>query len=552
MRILTILILFYLCSIETNAQLLSKNDDFTRADSLRGTLSPERDWFDVTYYDLNIKVDPDRKFIEGYNDIYFTVVRSEKRMQLDLFENMRITEIEFEGEALTYKREFNAVFIDFPNELAMGKQFKLRFSYSGNPIVAKRPPWDGGFDWKKDIEGNHFIGVACQGLGASAWWPNKDHLSDESDSTRISVAVPSNLMCVSNGNLRGTEEEGEYTRYNWFTSYPINNYNVTVNIANYTHFDDFHVSGKDTLALDYYVLPHNLDKAKKQFEQVKPMLRCYETYFGPYPFWDDGFALVETPYLGMEHQSAIAYGNQYKIGYSGMDFSRIGLDFDYIIIHEAGHEYWGNSVSCGDIADLWIHEGFCTYSEAVYVECLHDYETAQAYVNAKKSSISNNSPIVGPCCVNQEGNGDMYSKGMLLLNTLRHVIANDEVWWSLLYGMAEEHKTKIIDAQTVIQYFNDRSGMDLTPIFNQYLYHSRIPMLEYKLKEKGSKVILQYRWRSDVDDFTMPAQFTLDGENWATIQPTTKWEKRTIKKASTEKFEFNSEQYYINLKRVID
>ncbi len=550
MRTLFILTFFFFIQSELSAQLLSGNDNFTRADTLRGTLSSERDWFDIVYYDLNIKIDPDRKYLEGYNDIYFKVERPEVTMQIDLFENMTVDQIEMDGQSLNYRREFNAVFIELPQKPAIGTIKRLRFHYSGQPLVAKRPPWDGGFDWKKDIEGNHFVGVACQGLGASVWWPNKDHLSDEPDSTRISVAVPKDLMCVSNGNLRSKVEEGSYTRYNWFTSYPINNYNVTVNIGNYAHFDDFHVSGKDTLSLDYYVLPHNLNKAKKQFEQVKPMLRCYETFFGRYPFWNDGFALVETPYLGMEHQSAIAYGNGYKVGYAGMDHSKIGLDFDYIIIHEAGHEYWGNSVSSRDLCDLWIHEGFCTYSEAVYVECMHGYDKGQEYVNAKKQSVSNNGPIAGPCCVNQEGNGDMYNKGMLFLNTLRHVIDDEEIWWALIYGLAQDHKIQTIDAQTVISYFNEKSGMDLSSIFNQYIYHSRIPLLEYKVKQKGANIELQYRWKADVEDFNMPIQFTLDGDSWFDVQPSQEWEKRTIKKATAEKFAFNNKQFYVNLKRL--
>lgn len=532
----------YFVSLNGLAQdaLLNKKEDFTRGDTLRGTLSDIRSWFDVTYYHLNIKVDPDRHAIGGHNEIHF-LVKSEapnNRMQLDLFDNLNVDSIVCNGKQLKYEREFNAVFIDLAETLPVNSVQQLKFYYSGKPTIAKRAPWDGGFVWEEDLEGNPWVGVACQGIGASIWWPNKDHQSDEPDSMRITGTVPANLKFVANGQSEGSEDMGDWKSYTWFVSNPINNYGVSVNVANYTHFNDQYVSEGDTLQLNYYVLPYNLEKAKKQFEQVKPMMKCFEYYLGQFPFWEDGFALVETPYLGMEHQSGIAYGNQYKTGYAGMDYSRIGLDFDYIIIHEAGHEWWGNNITSFDIADMWIHEGFCTYSEALYVECMHDYETAMDYVNAKKPGIGNKKPIIGVFGVNKEGSGDMYNKGMLFLNTVRHVIGEDQIWLEILRGIQADFRHGIVNTDTIINYMNRKSGKQLDKIFEQYLEQSKIPTLQYKVKKKRRKTIVSYKWKADVADFDMPIQYTNKKGELTWIQPTTdKWQKMTLKKVRKAEFE---------------
>lgn len=536
------------------AQPLSgQKETFTKADTLRGTITPQRKWFDIKYYDLNIKVNPNDKTISGYNDIYFTVLETNMLMQIDLFENMQVDSILYKGQKLSYKRLFNAVFITFPNPLKIVDGIhKISFYYSGAPVVAARPPWDGGFVWNKDKEQNPFIGVACQGTGASLWWPNKDHQSDEPDSMRISCAVPQPLQCIANGQNEGTSPEGDYTRYHWFVSYPINNYAVSVTIGNFAHFSDVYVSNTDTLQLNYYVLAYNLEKAKKQFEQVKPMMACYEKFLGPYPFWRDGFALVETPYLGMEHQSGIAYGNNYLNGYSGQDYSRIGINFDYIIIHEAGHEWWGNSLTSADIADMWIHEGFCTYTESLYIECLYGKEKALQYINAKKPWVANDGPIIGPYGVNHEGSGDMYNKGMLILNTLRSMVDNDERWFAMIKDLQTQYKYSIVSQDVILQYFNKKTGKDLSSFFQQYLFYPDIPTLEYKTQKlKGKGIELTYRWKADVDGFNMPVKY-IDGEgNYQLITPkTTEWQVLNIKNAKSTDLKFAEDLYYFNLKKL--
>ena len=372
--------------------------EFGRKDSLRGFLFPERSCYDVTFYHLNINVEPENKFIRGYNEIHFEALDSFRLFQIDLFENMSISQIIFDGKELSFSREYNAVFVDFDQWIKKGSKAFIRVYYEGNPKIAVNPPWDGGFSWKTDKNGKDWIGVSCQGLGASSWWPNKDHQSDEPDSMLISCQIPFGLSCISNGNLRLHDlrkSTMHFNTYNWFVSYPINNYDVSINIGDYVHFDDQYISNGDTLALDYYVLSYNEQKAKTHFEQVKPMLNCFEKYLGPYPFFNDGFALIETPYLGMEHQSGIAYGNNFLPGYKGNTNFTAGLDFDYIIIHETGHEWWGNSITANDISDMWIQETFCTYSEALFVECIYGYDTMIKYVENQMKMARNVSPIVG-------------------------------------------------------------------------------------------------------------------------------------------------------------
>ncbi|OWY19792.1 M1 family peptidase [Sphingobacteriales bacterium UPWRP_1] len=547
------ILFFTIFNLPLKAQLFTEAEaPYTLADTLRGSITPQRQWFDIKYYDLNIKVNPEQKTISGYNNIYFTPLQSGRVMQIDLFENMQVDSIVYRKQKLTYERKFNAVFINFPDAVTpTGKAQSIRFYYSGAPIVAKRPPWDGGFVWTKDEKNNPFIGVACQGTGASLWWPNKDHQSDEPDSMRLSCAVPNALQCVANGQNKGTTNEGDYTRYHWFVSYPINNYAVSVTIGNFARFTDVYVSGKDTLQLNYYVLAYNLEKAKKQFEQVKPMLACYEKFLGPYPFWRDGFALVETPYLGMEHQSGIAYGNNYKNGYNGMDYSRIGVDFDYIIIHEAGHEWWGNSLTTADIADMWVHEGFCTYTESLYIECLYGKEKALQYVNAKIPWVSNDGPIIGPYGVNREGSGDMYNKGMLILNTLRSVTDNDELWFAMIKDLQTEYKHRIVTQDTILQYFTQKTGKDLTAFFKQYLFYPNIPTLEYKIEKHKKGTQLAYRWKADVPGFDMPVKLLDENGAYQLLQPETgKWKTLNLKTGKNANVQFAQDLYYINVQKM--
>ncbi len=518
---------------------------YTRRDSLQGGLRPERTSFDVQRYDLNITIDPDKKFISGYNDITFKVVENTSKIQLDLFENMKIDSIVVKGNKTTYKRDNDAVFISFANTLQKGSEEKLRFYYSGNPTIAVRPPWDGGFVFKKDSDGKPWIGVAVQGDGASIWYPVKDHQTDEPDKgATIKVAVPNGLMNVSNGRFIGSEDlKNGYTRWDWEVKNPINNYNITVNIGDYVHIHD----NLDVLDLDYYVLRKNEEKARKQFAEVKPMMECFQAKFGKYPFAEDGYKLVETSYLGMEHQSAVAYGNKYMKGYMGYDMTGTGLGllFDYIIIHETGHEWFGNSITSKDIADMWIHEGFTTYSESVYVECRYGYDKAMEYIGGQQLNTSNQKPVIGIFGVNKQGSGDMYYKGAAMLNTLRHVVNDDTKWWDLILNYSLMYKKDIIDTETVVNYFNTKTGMNLTPIFDQYLRYKNIPKLEVKLKKNK----LEYRWVTDVKNFAMPVGLTADGKELR-LNATNEWQSVKVEAKSIDQIQLEKNKFYVELKRL--
>ena len=519
---------------------------FTRKDTLRGTLSPQRACFDVLFYDLNLRVDPTAKTIKGFNKIRFKTITDFNKIQLDLFANLTIEKIIFAGKELKFKRDGDAFFVDFPQILKTGSTGEVSVYYSGKPTEAVNPPWDGGYSWRKDKNGKDWIGVSCEGIGASIWWPNKDHLSDEPDSMKISCEVPSNLMCVANGNLINTSKlDDGFTKFDWLVSYPINNYNVTLNIAEYAHFNDNFKSTIDgsILQLDYYVLPYNLEKAKKQFAQVKPMLACYEKFLGKYPFWHDGYALVETPYLGMEHQSAIAYGNNYLNGYLGQGLSSYKMDFDYIIIHETGHEWWGNLISMKDAADMWIHESFCTYTEGLYVECMKGKEESYKYWKAYYATIQNDRPIIGIYGMNYDGSSDMYPKGAAMLHTIRNVINNDKLWFATIKGLLENFKYKTVNGDEVIEYIIKKTGRDLQPIFDQYLKYTNPPKLVYKTEQKGDKFILNYYWKADEKGFKMPVKVGV-GNNWQWINPTTHEQTITLK-GKAENFKVDTDLFYI-------
>lgn len=509
---------FFVSLFQANAQLTVPKETFTRRDTLQGGLRPERTSFDVLHYDLNIKISPNQKHIVGYNDITFKVVENTSKIQIDLFENMNVDSIIYNDKKLDYKREELATFIHFPQELQKDTQNVIRFYYSGNPVIAKRAPWDGGFVFSKDKDGKPWVGVACQGFGASCWFPVKDSQSDEPDNgATIKVAVPNGLMNVSNGRFMGMENlKNGYTRWDWEVKNPINTYDITVNIADYVHIHDNHKG----LDLDYYVLRANEKKARKHFEEVKPMMDCFQEKFGKYPFSDDGYKLVETPYLGMEHQSAVAYGNHYMKGYMGNDLSGTGVGtlFDYIIIHESGHEWFGNSITSKDIADMWIHEGFTMYSEIVYIECQYGYDKAMQYAYGLRNAVTNDRPIIGHYGVNKEGSGDMYPKGALMINTIRHIVDNDSKWWRMLLKYSETFKKQIIKTQDVIDFFNKESGRDLTPIFDQYLRYTSIPELEFR---KSGKVI-EYKWNAEAPNFVMPIDVMIKGKK-IRLEASTSW-----------------------------
>lgn len=534
----------FIIALSLSAHVVSAQS-FTRRDSLQGGLRPERTSFDVQRYDLNIKVDPDKRYISGYNNITFKVTENINRIQLDLFENMKIDSIVFKKTKLAYKRDNDAVFITFPKQLAKGSEEQLRFYYSGNPVVAKNAPWDGGFVFAKDDKMQPWIGVAVQGTGSSLWYPVKDHQTDEPDKgASVKVAVPNGLMNVSNGRFKGSEDlKNGYTRWDWEVTNPINNYDITLNIADYAHIHDTN----NGLDLDYYVLKIHEAKAKEHFKEVKQMLDCFEAKFGRYPFFEDGYKLVETPYLGMEHQSAVAYGNKFKKGYEGYDISGsgVGMKFDYIIVHESGHEWFGNSITSKDIADMWIHEGFTTYSETVFAECRYGYDEAMRYINGQTASVINRKPVIGIFGVNKEGSGDMYFKGALMLNTLRHVVNDDAKWWKLILDYSNNFKKKVIETNDVVVFFNKESGMNLAPVFNQYLRYKDIPVLQLKLNGKN----LEYRWQTDELDFTMPVEVNVNGKK-IRLQATNTWQTEKASIKNLDAVEVATNKFYVKVEKI--
>jgi aminopeptidase N len=526
-----------------------KPPPFTRADTLRGMLSPERTCYDLTYYHLDVKVNPADQSIRGWNDIYFRVMNAFSRMQIDLFKNMEIEKIVLDdGSPALFTREFNAVFVDLPKTLDKESMHHIKIFYGGIPTVASRPPWDGGLTWAKDSSGNPWVVVTCQGTGASLWWPNKDHQADKPDSMLISIAVPKGLTDISNGRLRAvTQLSGGWTRYDWFVSYPINNYCVTINVGKYAHFSDTYGSDP-ALTLDYYVLPHNLEQAKKTFEQVKPMMAAYEKYFGKYPFYRDGYKLIECPHTGMEHQSAVAYGNLWLGGYRGFAPSAVGLKFDFIIIHESAHEWWGNGVTSKDVADMWIHESFGAYAEALFVENQWGYDEALKYINGKKPNVRNTEPIIGKYGVQNEGSGDMYDKGQLVLNTLRSVIDNDSLWFSILKGLMEKFHYTTITAEDVIGFVNEKTGKDYNYFFNQYLRATKVPQLEVSLTFKGDSVMATYRWNADAQEFRMPVKVTTAPGKFEFIYPTTSWQRMNVAWMEPADFRVDENRFYVNVR----
>lgn len=506
-----------------NAQgLLNKSEQkFTRQDTLRGSITKERAWWDVKYYHLNIKVNPADSTITGSNTIKYQVVKEYNSMQIDLQNPMEINKVIQDGKVLKYKREGNAFFIELIAPQTKGALKEITIFYGGKPKVAVNPPWDGGITWKKDSNGNPFIASSCQGLGASVWWPNKDHMYDEVDNMLISVNVPKNLTDVSNGRLLSVKQLKDGTKtYNWYVSNPINNYGVNINIGDYVSFSEKYKGEKGDLDCSYYVLRDNLAKAKKQFQDVPKMLKAFEHWFGPYPFYEDSYKLVEAPYLGMEHQSSVTYGNGFQNGYRGRDLSGTGwgLKFDFIIIHESGHEWFANNITYKDIADMWIHESFTNYSESLFVEYYYGKEAGFEYVLGTRKGIKNDKPIIGNYNVNNEGSGDMYPKGGNMLHTLRQIVNDDEKWRGILRGLNSTFYHQTVTTKQIEDYLSQQVGIDLSTVFNQYLSDTRIPTLEYFFKDNQ----VGYRWTNCVPGFNMPVKVTLNGKE-ELLQPETEW-----------------------------
>ena len=528
----------------TSSFLAFSQYNFNRHDSLRGSLNSFRSCFDVHYYDLNISIDITQKNISGYNTIHFRTTALTNKIQLDLFRNMRIDSVCFNSEKLLFDRDSNAFFVQFPETLPSLTNHALTVYYHGEPIIAKKAPWDGGWVFTKDSLRRPWVGVACEGIGASLWWPLKDHLSDEPDSMRMTYTIPASLIAIGNGNLESIDSSSASLKsYTWKVNNPINSYNVTCNIAHYDHIKESHIQlNKDTLAIDYYILDYNKSKALKHFKQVHPMLNCYEHYFGPYPFAKDGFAMVETPYWGMEHQGAIAYGNNYA--------NRIIFDtivMDYIIIHETAHEWWGNNVSTSDHADMWIHESFATYTENLWVEYLYGYNMSVRYLNLNKSRIKNKESIIGPKDVNYNNwqGSDMYYKGAWILHSFRNMLQNDTLWFNILKGIQQEFALKTTSTESIIEYINTKTGSDYTWFFKQYLYQAEPPVLLWFYEKKKGKIYLAYKWGNVNPDFKMPIYLYLCSGNKIKVTPTAEYQRTKYGKQQKngELFDINSNYY---------
>ncbi|MCK8522940.1 M1 family metallopeptidase [Aquimarina sp. D1M17] len=527
------------CIVST---MFAQETKFSKQDTLRGSITPERIWWDLTYYHLDIKVDPDQKTISGKNTIQYRVLKPHQKIQIDLQPPLKIEKVLQDNKELVVTSDGNAHFITLVKDQEKNKVNAIEVYYSGKPREAVNAPWDGGISWKKDTNGKHFIASSCQGLGASVWWPNKDHMYDEVDSLLISVNVPKELMNISNGRLRKIEELDDDTKtFHWFVNNPINNYGVNINIGDYVHFGEKYEGEKGTLDMDYYVLKDNLEKAKKQFKDAPKMMKAFEHWFGPYPFYEDSFKLVEVPYLGMEHQSSVTYGNKYKNGYLGRDLSGSGwgLKFDFIIIHEAGHEWFANNITHKDAADMWIHEGFTAYSENLFLDYYHGKKASAEYVIGTRRNIQNDRPIIGTYNVNQEGSSDMYYKGANMLHTLRQLIEDDEKWRSILRGLNKDFYHQTVTTKQIEDYISKATNIDLTEFFNQYLRTTKIPVLEYTFKNGE----LNYRYTNIVEKFNMPVRIFVD-ENPYWIHPNAKWQTKSFK-GNTIQIDTN---FYVNIK----
>ena len=543
---LTIYFCVSLSFISFSQGLMDPKNNTTRQDTLRGSITPERSWWDLNYYHLDISVNPEKKYIEGSNLVYYTVLNSNNVLQIDLQEPLELLMAKQQGEELEIQKEGNAYFITLKKDQIVGSLEKIKLFYKGNPREAVNAPWDGGISWEKDDNGNHFIASSCQGLGASVWWPNKDHMYDEVDSMKISVNVPKGLTNVSNGRLLEIEEKKNSNTFHWFVNNPINNYGVNINIGDYVSFSEVYDGENGNLDLDYFVLSYNLAKAKEQFKQVPMMIEAFEHWFGPYPFYEDSFKMVEAPYLGMEHQSSVTYGNGYTNGYKGSSYpsnSKWGLKFDYIIIHEGGHEWFANNITYRDIADMWIHEGFTTYSENLYVEYFYGKEAGAEYVISSRKGISNFKPIItGEYGVNRESSGDIYAKGANVLHTLRQLTKDDELWRETLRGINKDFYHQTVSSNQIENYISKKLNINLKKFFDQYLRDVRIPIFEYEINEGE----LKYRWSNVIKGFDMPIEINLDNKS-IKLFPEIEWKNIKI---TGDNIEINK-NYYVESNEIL-
>ena len=537
MRRTQIFLLFFLL----NTYVQSRAQKYSAQDTLRGSITPERIWWDLVYYDLDVTVQPKAKSIRGTNTIHYKVVSPNNIMQIDLQPPMKLIKAVQDEVELSINQNGNAHFIQLEKKQNRKKIEQIVLHFEGQPKEAINAPWDGGFSWKKDYNDNDFIATSCQGIGASVWWPNKDHMYDEVDSLQMKITVPKHLKAVGNGRLRAVTKNEKTASYTWFVSNPINNYGVNINIGDYVDFSETYNGEKGNLDMHYFVLKDNLSKAKKQFLDAPKMMKAFEYWFGPYPFYEDSYKLVEVPYLGMEHQSSVTYGNRYMDGYLGRDLSGTGwgLKFDFIIIHESGHEWFANNITNKDIADMWIHEGFTAYSENLFLDYYYGKEASSEYVIGTRKRIRNDRPIIGNYNVNAEGSSDMYYKGANMIHMLRQFTKNDEKWRGILRKMNAKFHHQTVTTQQIESFLSDEIDLDLHSFFNQYLRDVRIPTLEYNI----DKNILHYRWTNVVEGFEMPIEFE-SNKQWQWLYPTVSWQTKAINSSTITV----DEDYYITTK----
>jgi aminopeptidase N len=521
---------------------------FTHADTLRGSITPEREWWDVIHYSISVRPDYEKKFIQGTNEIRFKVTKPGRFMQIDLQEPMTIKGIHWNSRELKYEREGNVFHLEFPVLLAAGTTESIGIDFEGKPRIAVRPPWDGGWIFTKDEFGRPWMSVACQGLGASVWYPCKDHQSDEPDNgASLKITVPDTLIAVGNGRLKLKKQNEDGTvSYSWEVIDPINNYNIIPYIGKYVNWHENYQGEKGKLDCDFWVIDYDLEKAKRQFSQVDSMLRCFEYWMGPYPFYEDGYKLVEAPHLGMEHQSAVAYGNKFMNGYLGKDLSGTGwgLKWDFIIVHESGHEWFGNNITTNDLADMWVHEGFTNYSETLFTTCEFGVEAGDDYCIGTRKNIRNDKPIIASYGVNEEGSGDMYYKGGNLLHMIRKIIGNDDKFREIWRGLNKDFYHQTVTSQQIENYISLHAGKDFSKVFDQYLRTTQIPVLEYKIAKKD----FSFRWTNCVRGFHMPLKIKFASELW--IEPTEEWKTLQLRGEDRGEPLKVDRNFYIKMKKL--
>jgi aminopeptidase N len=506
--------------------LRAQTPAITRADTLRGSNTPERAWWDVTFYDLHVRINPADSTVSGWNGIGYRITGRPRAMQVDLQVPMEVDSVTQAGRPVRWRRDGNVLLLAVARG-KVGSTGSVTVYYHGRPRVAKNPPWDGGLIWAQDPAGAPWISTACQGLGASVWWPTKDIQSDEPDSQRIALTVPDSLQAVANGRLRAVlPQQDGWTTYEWFVSDPINNYDVAAYIGHYAPYAGGLEGENGHLTLAFWPLASHAEQAHDQWRQVEPMLRCFEGWFGPYPWYRDGYQLIEAPHLGMEHQSAVAYGNGFGNGYKGKDLSGTGwgLTFDFIVVHESAHEWFGNSITAADVADNWVHESFANYAESLYTECRFGTAAGAEYVRGVRKLIKNDSPIVGTYGVNREGSADKYYKGGNMLHTIRQVVHNDSTWRATLRALNQQFRHRIATGQAIVDYISDHAGIDLHPVFTQYLTTTRIPVFEYS-SDGGT---LRYRWADVVAGFAMPVRVVAEMGDTLALTPTEQWQTAAL------------------------